>query len=112
MSVQRGMIINYMIPTSLLIIATTAFGTLTLRSVVSRQRQVIVDSIENILEKCQHIDTLNANIITMDSNFSPEYSTTFKCCEEMDKVSEKIEKQKFELKKKKKNFIFTTLAIH
>lgn len=86
MSVQRGMIINYMVPTSLLIIATTVLGTLTLRSVVSRQRQVMVESIENILEKCHHIDSLNANFVSTDANIGPECTTTFKCCDEMEKV--------------------------
>lgn len=73
MSVQRGMIVNFMIPISALIVATTIFGTLTLRDVAAKQREVIVESIENILEKCQHID---ADIMpVMD-----------KCCEEMEKV--------------------------
>lgn len=57
MSVQRGMIVNFMIPISALIVATTIFGTLTIKSVASKQREVIVDNLDNILEKCHHIDT-------------------------------------------------------
>ncbi|XP_037031888.1 uncharacterized protein LOC119071204 isoform X2 [Bradysia coprophila] len=72
MSVARGMIVNFMIPISVLIVATTVLGTLSLRSVASKQREVIVESIENILEKCQHV---SAVIPTME-----------KCCDEMDKV--------------------------
>lgn len=89
MSVQRGMIINFMIPTSILIVATTIFGTMTLRTVVSKQRQVIVESIENILEKCQHIDATvaNANALNLEQNLTSEYVPTVKCCEEMEKVS-------------------------
>lgn len=92
MSVQRGMIVNFMIPTSILIILTTIFGTMTmheLRSVVSKQRQVIVESIENILDKCQHIDaTVNGvNLLAPDSNLNSEYIPTVKCCDEMDKVN-------------------------
>lgn len=88
MSVQHGMIINFMIPTSLLIVATTVFGTLTLRTVVSKQRQVIVESIENILEKCQHIDATmaNANILAAESNLHVDFVPSMKCCEEMEKV--------------------------
>lgn len=89
MSVQRGMIVNFMIPTSMLIIATTIFGTMTLRSVVSKQRQNIVESIENILDKCQHIDaTVNGvNLLAPDNNLNNEYIPTVKCCNEMDKVN-------------------------
>lgn len=88
MSVQRGMIVNFMIPTSILIIATTIFGTMTLRSVVSKQRQVIVESIENILDKCQHIDAVNnVNLLAPESNLNADYMPTVKCCDEMDKVS-------------------------
>lgn len=77
-----------MIPTSLLIVTTTIFGTLTLRTVVSKQRQVIVESIENILEKCQHIDATmaSANILAAESNFHVDYVPNVKCCDEMEKV--------------------------
>lgn len=88
MSVQRGMIVNFMIPTSILIIATTIFGTMTLRSVVSKQRQVIVESIENILDKCQHIDAVNSvNLLAPENNLNADYIPTVKCCDEMDRVS-------------------------
>ena len=86
MSVQRGMIINFMIPISMLIVATTIFGTITLRYVVSKQRQVIVESIENILEKCQHIDAASTHSLNNAGNIA-ELVTTAKCCEEMEKVS-------------------------
>lgn len=72
MSVARGMIVNFMIPTSALIVSTTVLGTLSLRSVASKQREVIVESIENILEKCQHVSAV--------------IPTVEKCCDEMDKV--------------------------
>lgn len=78
-----------MIPTSILIILTTIFGTMTLRSVVSKQRQVIVESIENILDKCQHIDATanNVNLLAPETNnLNSEYIPTVKCCEEMEKV--------------------------
>ncbi|KAG4070455.1 hypothetical protein HA402_005687 [Bradysia odoriphaga] len=71
MSVARGMIVNFMIPISALIVATTVLGTLSLRSVASKQREVIVESIENILEKCQHVSAV--------------IPTVEKCCDEMDK---------------------------
>lgn len=85
------MIINFMIPTSLLIVATTVFGTLTLRTVVSKQRQVIVESIENILEKCQHIDATmaSANILAAENNLHVDFVPNVKCCEEMEKVRTK-----------------------
>lgn len=88
MSVQHGMIINFMIPTSLLIVASTVFGTLTLRTVVSKQRQVIVESIENILEKCQHIDATmaSANFLAAENNLHVDFVSHGKCCEEMEKV--------------------------
>lgn len=72
----RGMIVNFMIPISALIVATTVLGTLSLRSVASKQREVIVESIENILEKCQHVSAV--------------IPTVEKCCDEMDKVSEEL----------------------
>lgn len=80
-----------MIPTSLLIVATTVFGTLTLRTVVSKQRQVIVESIENILEKCQHIDATmaSANILAAENNLHVDFVPNMKCCEEMEKVRPK-----------------------
>lgn len=90
MSVQRGMIVNFMIPTSILIVATTIFGTMTLRSVVSKQRQVIVESIENILDKCQHIDATvsGVNLLAPDSHhLNSDFIPTVKCCDEMDKVN-------------------------
>lgn len=77
------MIINYMIPISMLIVATTIFGTLTLRGVAAKQREVIVESIENILEKCQQIDATGANA-TGGNVLMP--SVMEKCCDEMDKV--------------------------
>lgn len=73
MSVARGMIVNFMIPISALIVTTTVLGTLSLRSVASKQREVIVESIENILDKCQHVSAV--------------IPTVEKCCDEMDKVS-------------------------
>lgn len=73
MSVQRGMIVNFMIPISALIVATTVLGTLTLKSVVAKQREVMVENIDNILEKCQQFD---ASIIpAIDKN-----------CDEIEKV--------------------------
>jgi len=60
MSVHRGMIFNYMIPISTLIILTTITGTLCLRLIKQKQRQNISDSIESILDftaKCEHINT-------------------------------------------------------
>lgn len=88
MSVQKSMIFNFMIPTSILIISNTIFGTMTLRSVVSKQRQVIVESIENILDKCQNIDaTVNGvNLLAPDPTINTDYIPTVKCCDEMDKV--------------------------
>lgn len=75
----------------MLIVATTVFGTLTLRTVVSKQRQVIVESIENILEKCQHIDATmaSANILAAENNLHVDFVPNVKCCEEMEKVREK-----------------------
>lgn len=88
MSVQKSMIFNFMIPTSILIISNTIFGTMTLRSVVSKQRQVIVESIENILDKCQNIEAVNSvNLLAPDTNLTTDYIPTVKCCDEMDKVS-------------------------
>lgn len=88
MSVQRGMIINFMIPISALIVATTIFGTLTLRTVVSKQRQVIVESIENILDKCQNIDATTVNAMqNANSILGNELLPTVKCCDEIDKVT-------------------------
>ncbi len=67
------MIVNFMIPISALIVTTTVLGTLSLRSVASKQREVIVESIENILEKCQHVSAV--------------IPTVEKCCDEMEKVN-------------------------
>lgn len=85
---QKSMIFNFMIPTSILIISNTIFGTMTLRSVVTKQRQVIVESIENILDKCQNIDaTVNGvNLLAPDPTINTDYIPTVKCCDEMDKV--------------------------
>lgn len=85
MSVQRGMIFNFMIPVSGLIVSTTVFGTLTLRTMVSKHRQVIVESIENILEKCQQMETQSAN---GEGVLGAELMSGYKCCDEMDKVCE------------------------
>lgn len=62
---------------------------MTLKSVVSKQRQVIVESIENILDKCQNIDaTVNGvNLLAPEANINTEYISSVKCCDEMDKVS-------------------------
>lgn len=86
MSVQRGMIINFMIPTSMLIIATTILGTMSLRAVTAHQRQVIVESIENILDKCHHIDA------TVNCNWNGDYVPAIKCCDELQKRSEELQK--------------------
>lgn len=50
MSVQRGMIVNFMIPVSILIVISTILGTISLRKIVAKQRQVIGESIESIME--------------------------------------------------------------
>lgn len=65
---------------------------MTLKAVVSKQRQVIVESIENILDKCQNIDaTVNSvNILAPDPNINTEYIPTVKCCDEMDKVRKSL----------------------
>lgn len=91
MSVQKSMIFNFMIPTSILIISNTIFGTMTLRSVVTKQRQVIVESIENslnILDKCQTMDAAvnGVNLLASDANINTDYIPNVKCCDEMDKV--------------------------
>lgn len=75
-----------MIPASGFIIATTILGTLTLRAVTSKQRQVIVESIENILEKCQNIDACNSAMMASVNNLS-ECVSNVRCCEEMERVS-------------------------
>lgn len=80
------MIVNFMIPTSVLIVVTTILGTLSLRAVVAQQRQVIVESIENILDKCHHIDA------AVNCNWNGEYVPQIKCCEEMHKRSEELQK--------------------
>lgn len=62
---------------------------MTLKSVVSKQREKIVESIENILDKCQNIDaTVNGvNLLAApDNNINSEYISSVKCCDEMDKV--------------------------
>lgn len=83
---QRGMIINFMIPASIFIVVTTILGTLTLRAVSSKQRQVIVESIGNILEKCQNID---ASITASINNLSENVPAT-RCCDEIERVSTPI----------------------
>lgn len=75
MSVQHGMIFHYMVPVSILIIASTILGTICLRKIISKQRQVIGESIESIMEcssKCDYI---------------PPIIQTDKFCEEAEKVS-------------------------
>lgn len=85
------MIFNFMIPVALLILLTTIFGTMSLRAVTSHQRQVIVESIENILDKCHHIDA------TVNCNWNGDYLPTLKCCDELQKRSDELQKVDREL---------------
>lgn len=91
MSAHRGMIFNYMIPVALLILMTTVFGTMSLRAVSSHQRRVIVESIENILDKCHHIDAHHIDT-TVNCNWNGDYVPTLKCCDEMQKRSDELQK--------------------
>lgn len=50
---------------------------MTLRAVVSKQRQVIVDSIENILDKCQNID-VSVNSVNLFHEISNENEQEYK----------------------------------
>lgn len=63
---------------------------MTLRAVVLKQRQVIVESIENILDKCQNIDATvnNVNLLAPDPTINTDYIPTVKCCDELDKVNQ------------------------
>ncbi|XP_037918317.1 uncharacterized protein LOC119656086 [Hermetia illucens] len=75
MSVQRGMIVNFMIPVSGIIVASTILGTLCLREIANKQREVIAESIENILENAAKCHEINVGSVI----------ETDKCCEMDDK---------------------------
>ncbi|XP_055386825.1 uncharacterized protein LOC129615585 [Condylostylus longicornis] len=86
MSVHRGMIVNFMIPISGIILTSTVLGTLCLREIATKQREVIAESIENILEnaaKCHEINNA-ATVIETD-----------KCCEIEERATEPCKKNDF-----------------
>uniref|UniRef100_A0AAG5CQF0 G-protein coupled receptors family 2 profile 2 domain-containing protein n=1 Tax=Anopheles atroparvus TaxID=41427 RepID=A0AAG5CQF0_ANOAO len=58
MSIQKGMIVSFMIPISFLIILTTVLGTLSLKRISTKQTELLCESIESIIEttsKCNDI---------------------------------------------------------
>ncbi|EAT42199.2 AAEL006232-PA, partial [Aedes aegypti] len=58
MSIQKGMIVSFMIPISFLIILTTVLGTISLKRISSKQTAILCESIESIIEttsKCNDI---------------------------------------------------------
>lgn len=70
------MIVNFMIPVSGIIVASTILGTLCLREIANKQREVIAESIENILENAAKCHEINVGSVI----------ETDKCCEMDDKV--------------------------
>lgn len=95
MSIQKNMIINFLIPVFILIVATTTLGTICLKHIKDKNRDILCGSIDSasntiangiILNNGQNIDKL-LNI--SDKEILASYylkSTTFtnqlKCCEE------------------------------
>ncbi|EAA01366.2 AGAP001562-PA [Anopheles gambiae str. PEST] len=58
MSIQKGMIVSFMVPISFLIILTTVLGTLSLKRISTKQTELLCESIESIIEttsKCNDI---------------------------------------------------------
>ncbi|XP_053697372.1 uncharacterized protein LOC128744402 [Sabethes cyaneus] len=86
MSIQKGMIVSFMIPVSFLIILTTVLGTISLKKISSKQTEILCESIESMIEstsKCNDImyprpPTLGVN----RSNSYPQLELKEKCCQE------------------------------
>ncbi|XP_058450351.1 uncharacterized protein LOC131429914 [Malaya genurostris] len=91
MSIQKGMIVSFMIPISFLIILTTVLGTIALKKISSKQTEILCESIESMIEstsKCNDImyprlPTQSTGINpTTRSNSYPQLEPKEKCCQE------------------------------
>nr|XP_029720214.1 uncharacterized protein LOC115262158 [Aedes albopictus] len=89
MSIQKGMIVSFMIPISFLIILTTVLGTISLKRISSKQTAILCESIESIIEttsKCNDImfprlPSVGAQLANR-SNSYPQLELKEKCCQE------------------------------
>lgn len=89
MSIQKGMIVSFMVPISFLIILTTILGTVSLKRISSKQTEMLCESIESIIEttsKCAdfmypRIPSVGTHM-TNRSNSYPQLELKEKCCQE------------------------------
>ncbi|XP_065095078.1 uncharacterized protein LOC135716700 [Ochlerotatus camptorhynchus] len=89
MSIQKGMIVSFMIPISFLIILTTVLGTISLKKISSKQTAILCESIESMIEttsKCNDImfprlPSVGAHLANR-SNSYPQLELKEKCCQE------------------------------
>ncbi|XP_058825342.1 uncharacterized protein LOC131685552 [Topomyia yanbarensis] len=90
MSIQKGMIVSFMIPISFLIILSTVLGTVALKKISSKQTEILCESIDSMIEstsKCNDImyprlpSTVGINHATR-SNSYPQLELKEKCCQE------------------------------
>ncbi|XP_062553791.1 uncharacterized protein LOC134219116 [Armigeres subalbatus] len=89
MSIQKGMIVSFMIPISFLIILTTVLGTISLKKISSKQTAILCESIESIIEstsKCNDImfprlPSMQVHLANR-SNSYPQLELKEKCCQE------------------------------
>ncbi|XP_055612004.1 uncharacterized protein LOC129758516 [Uranotaenia lowii] len=94
MSIQKGMIVSFMIPVSFLIILTTVLGTISLKRISSKQTEILCESIESMIEtasKCN--DIIYPRFPSSGTNFAnrsnsyPQLELKDKCCQEYANLS-------------------------
>ncbi|XP_052868266.1 uncharacterized protein LOC128274197 [Anopheles cruzii] len=93
MSIQKGMIVSFMIPVSLLIILTTVLGTLSLKRISTKQTELLCESIESMIEttsKCNDVIYpqlpsfvgMNMSMVCRSNSYPQLEQIKDRCCQE------------------------------
>ncbi|XP_049534866.1 uncharacterized protein LOC125950689 [Anopheles darlingi] len=93
MSIQKGMIVSFMIPVSFLIILTTILGTLGLKRISTKQTELLCESIESMIEttsKCNDIiyprlpsfSGMNMSMLCRSNSYPQLEQVKDRCCQE------------------------------
>lgn len=93
MSIHKNMIINFLVPVFILIVATTTFGTISLKHIKDKNRDILCESIEStsnaiangiILNNGGNIEKFLTDKEILASYYlkTSSFTNQLKCCEE------------------------------
>jgi hypothetical protein len=96
MSIHKNMIINFLVPIFILIVATTIFGTICLKHIKDKNRDILCESVDSsngivngigagiIMNNGQNIDRFitDKEILTSYYLKTSSFTNQLKCCED------------------------------